>query len=102
MYVLRRTVGTAITVRASDVRIGLRLVDIDFLGACAVVKVTRDDIEVEPLELGPGEEVSLHPDVRLKLLRLSFATHEGTPARTAEFGFDAPRSIPIRRAELDN
>ena len=52
--------------------------------------------------MGPGEMVQIDPDVQFKLLCLSYATHEGTPARVAEFGIDAPRSIRIQRAELDN
>ncbi len=102
MLVLRRTVGTAITILASE-RITVTLSQIDWLGACAVLEVQRDGKrEEKPLEMGPGEIAQLHPDVRFQLLRLSYATHEGTPARTAEFGIDAPRSILIRRAELDN
>jgi hypothetical protein len=101
MYVLRRTVGTAITIKASDFLIHVKLTGIDMLGACALLHVRRGDgpQEGEPLELGPGEQVQLHPDVRVQLLRLAYATHGGTPARVAEFGFDAPRSILIRPTE---
>ena len=58
-------------------------------------------IVLTQLELGPAEvaDFGSHPELSFKLLRLSHATHDGTPARVAEFGIDAPRSIPIRRGE---
>lgn len=101
MYVLRRTVGTSIAIRASDVAIKVILTELDFLGGCAVIKIERDNGE-DPVEadMGAGEVRRLHADVTLQLLRISYATHEGTPARVAEFGITAPRSIPILRAEL--
>lgn len=105
MYVLRRTVGTGITMKASDMLITLRLTDLDFLAGCAVVKVERKtEVEEESCirDMGAGEIWRLHPDIQITLLRISYATHEGTPARIAEFGITAPRSIPIMRAELDN
>ena len=102
MYVLRRTVGTAITISARDALISVRLVGIDWLGACALLQVTRNGSpDASLLEMGPGERIALHSDVQFQLLRLAYATHEGTPARVAEFGIDAPRAIPIRRAEVD-
>lgn len=100
MYVLRRTVGTSITISASDALISVRLAGIDWLGACALVEIAKDADAPKLLEIGPGERVELHPHVACQLLRLSYATHEGTPARVAEFGFDAPRSIRIERAEV--
>lgn len=99
MYVLRRTVGTGVTISAADGDIEVRLVGIDFLGACALVKIQRNGGSAEPMEIGPGERVDLHPDVQMQLLRLAYATHEGTPSRVVEFGFDAPRVIPIRKSE---
>jgi sRNA-binding carbon storage regulator CsrA len=102
MYVLRRTVGTSITIKASDAVIRLKLVGIDWLGACALLHITRNGEPPRPMEMGPGETVSLHPDVQFQLLRLSYATHDGTPARVAEFGIDAPRSIAVRRSETEN
>lgn len=103
MYVLRRTVGTGITVRTPDVAITIILKELDFLGGCAIVKIERDNGEEEKTDdMGAGEVWELHKDVTLQLLRISIATHEGTPARIAEFGITAPRHIPIVRAELDN
>ncbi len=102
MYVLRRTVGTSITIRANDAEIKLKLVGIDWLGACALLHITRNGGEPESMEMGPGERASLHPDVQFQLLRLSYATHDGTPARVAEFGIDAPRSIAVRRSETED
>ena len=100
---LRRTVGTGITIRASDVAITVSLAELDFLGGCAIVKIERDNGQVTTVEeMGAGEVRRLHEDVTLQLLRISIATHEGTPARVAEFGITAPRHIPIVRAELDN
>lgn len=101
MYVLRRTVGTAITISASDVLIRVRLAGIDWLGACALLEVTRGDGQPPdvPFELGPGERILLHPDVRFQVLRLSYATHDGTPARVVEFGIEAPRAMRIRKSE---
>jgi len=100
VYVLRRTVGTSVTILASDTPIRVRLAGIDWLGACALLQVFRGlDGEPELLELGPGERHELHPDVQMQLLRLAYATNSGTPARVAEFGFDAPRSILIQRTE---
>jgi len=103
LYVLRRTVGTGITIKAKDVAITVRLTELDFLGGCAVIKIERDNGEAMVEEdMGAGEMRRLHPDIQLQLLRISIATHEGTPARVAEFGISAPREIPITRAELDN
>ena len=102
MYVLRRTVGTGITIKTKDVAITVILSELDFLGGCAIVKIERDNGEDTTKEdMGAGEIWRLHPDVLLQLLRISIATHEGTPARVAEFGITAPREIPIVRAELD-
>ncbi len=102
MYVLRRTVGTGITIRTKDVAITIILSELDFLGGCAIVKIERDNgEEVKEEDMGAGEVWRLHPDVLLQLLRISIATHEGTPARIAEFGITAPREIAIVRAELD-
>ena len=101
MYVLRRTEGTSISIRASDVEISIILIELDFLGGCAVIRIERDNGEPTVEEdLGAGEVRRLHPDISLQLLRISIATHDGTPARVAEFGFTAPRSIPILRTEL--
>lgn len=99
MYVLRRTVGTAITITASDMILQVKLVGIDWLGACALLHITKGNSQLEAIEMGPGERLELHPDVQFQLLRLSHATHDGTPARVVEFGIDAPRSILIRRSE---
>lgn len=99
MYVLRRTVGTAITIAATESLITFRLAGIDWLGACALLEVTRDGQAPSKLEMGPGEWVELDPDVQVQLLRLAYATHGGTPARVAEFGFEAPRSIRIQCTE---
>lgn len=99
MYVLRRTVGTAIAISASDGLILVRLAGIDWLGACALLEISRGGVVEPEMELGAGECVPLHPEVQFQLLRLSYATHEGTPARVAEFGIDAPRAIRIRKAE---
>lgn len=102
MLVLRRTVGTAIVISPDDMVITVRLVGLDFLGACALLHIKQDDKEVAHKEIGPGEVLQLHPDVQLQLLTLAYATHEGVPGRIAEFGITAPRSIPIRRAEQDS
>ena len=100
MYVLRRTVNTAITISPNDQKIVVRLVGIDWLGACALLNVSYNGKEPELLEMGPGERVELHPYVHLHLLRLAYATNMGTPARVAEFGIDAPRSILVQRSEV--
>lgn len=101
MYVLRRTVGTGITMTTKDMAITVRLVELDFLGGCAVIKIEKEGQEVEEADMGAGEIKQLHPDIQLMLLRISYATHDGTPSRVAEFGITAPRHIPIMRAELD-
>lgn len=102
MYVLRRTVGTAIIISPDDMVITVRLVGLDFLGACALLQIKHNDEEVAHKEIGPGETIQLHPDVQFQLLNLAYATHDGVPGRVAEFGISAPRSIPIRRAEKDS
>ena len=101
MYVLRRTVGTSITIGAGENQLRITLTDIDFLGACAILKVENGKEEPHRLELGPGEAADFgsYPEVSFKILRLSHATHDGTPARVVEFGIDAPSSVPIRRGE---
>lgn len=101
MYVLRRTVGTSITISAREM-IELKLVGIDWLGACALLQITRGTSEPKRFEMGAGERMELDPDVRIELLKLSYATHKGTPARVVEFGIDAPRSIAVRRTETLN
>lgn len=102
MYVLRRTVGTGITMAAKDRAITVRLAELDFLAGCAVIKIEEEGQDSKEEDMGAGEIRQLHPDIQLMLLRISIATHEGTPARVAEFGITAPRHIPITRAELDN
>lgn len=102
MYVLRRTVGTGITMKTQDMAIKVWLTDLDFLGGCAVIKIEKEGQESKEEDMGAGEVRQLHPDIQLMLLRISIATHEGTPARVAEFGITAPRHIPITRAELDS
>jgi len=101
VYVRRRTVGTGITIAASDMSIDVRLVGIDWLGACALLHVARNGAaQPGTVEMGPGETIyDLHPDVEFKLLRLAYATHGGTPARVAEFGISAPKAIRIWRME---
>jgi hypothetical protein len=99
MYVLRRTVGTSISVRPKEGELLISLEGIDWLGACALIGIRKETGEETKHEMGPGEIVQLTDDVRFRLLRLSYATYEGTPARIAEFGFEAPRTIPIRLAE---
>jgi len=102
MYVLRRTVGTSISILAKDVSINIKLAELDFLGGCAVIEIKRDNGEdMQEENMGAGEIRRIHADVSLQLLRMSYASHEGTPACVAEFGITAPRSIPIFRAELD-
>lgn len=101
MYVIKRTVGTGIVIGENSDRINLTLVGIDWLGGCALI-----DIEMEgetkanlPHEMGAGEFVYLSEDVKMHMLRLSRASHEGIPAQVVEFGFEAPRVIPIKRTE---
>lgn len=100
MYVLRRTIGTSISIRAVDVLFQLRLVGIDWLGGCALIDISRGGTpDPVPLEMAAGQVERLHPDVQVHLLTIARGSHEGTPAQVVEFGFDAPRSIPIYRSE---
>ena len=100
MYVLRRTVGTSISITATDAAMLVRLVGIDMLGVCALLEVSTNGSPPVQMEIGPGERVELRSDVQMELLRLGYATHEGTPLRNAEFGFNAPRStVAIKRTE---
>ncbi len=99
MYVIKRTVGTSIKIGVNGSRIDLTLVGIDWLGGCALVKVQREGENSKEIELGAGETMDLTEDIHMHMLRLARASHQGIPSQVVEFGFEAPVSIPIKRAE---
>ena len=100
MYVLKRTVGTGITIGTNSDRIDLRLVGIDWLGGCALVDIQRaGESKGPPFEYGAGEIVFLSEDVKMHILRIARASHNGVPIEVVEFGFEADPVIPIKLAE---
>ena len=100
MYVLKRTVGTGIVIGTNSDRIDLRLVGIDWLGGCALVDIQRvGESKGPPFEYGAGEMVFLSEDVKMHILRIARASHNGVPIEVVDFGFEADPVIPIKLAE---